>query len=645
MSTPHAFQTEVQQLLDLMIHSLYSEREIFLRELISNASDACDRLRFEALTDKDLLKGDGDLKIDVDFDEEHHTLTITDNGIGMTAEEAINQLGTIAKSGTKEFVSTLNEAQSADAASLIGQFGVGFYASFMVAERIVVESRSARVSSDEGVRWVSSGGGAFETETIARPQRGTTVTIELREDAHEFASHWRLHGLIKKYSDYVSYPIFMARYLTDEEKNEGKEAESEQVNEGQALWTRPKDEITDEQYKGFYQSACKQWDEPATRIHFSVEGALSFTALLFVPGSKPMDLFDRNRQGLSLYVRRVFIMDDCDDLLPEYLRFVKGVVDSDDLPLNVSREILQQQATVAKLRKQLVKRILGHLEQLADSEEEAGRATFTAIEEDFGPIMREGIVGDFTHKEQLARIARYQSTWTLAQEQPADGPPVKTGLAAYKERMSEGQEEIYYLTAPSLAAAQASPQVEGYQKRGYEVLYLVHPVDDYMMQYGSLAEFDGTKLVHIGKGDADLGDEEEKQALAEKSEEFKDFLAFCQEHLPDVKEVRLTARLTDSPCCLVTEAGGLSHGLEEVMRNLGQEVPQQQRILELNPDHDLVRLLKTNWASRSKKRKDKVPEQLAVLRDQALLAEGGKIEDNAAFANRIRDILADALGK
>ena len=625
--TDHVFQTEVQQLLHLMIHSLYSDRDIFLRELISNGSDACDKLRFRSLTESTLMAGDDRLQVDITADPVARTLTITDSGVGLTEAEAIEHLGTIAKSGTKQFLQAMGEAGKSS--NLIGQFGVGFYSSFMVADKVVVESRSATVSADHGVRWESAGDGRFVTETITRAQRGSTVTLHLKEDAKDFAETWKLRELVKKYSDYVSYPVNLPKYVSEEDAKKGVVAELEQVNAGQALWTRPKDQITDSEYTEFYKSACKQWDEPAARIHATVEGTLSFTALLFIPGEKPYDLFERDRRGLSLYVRRVFIMDDCKDLLPEYLRFVRGVVDSDDLPLNVSREILQQQDTVKKLRKQLVKRILDHLAQLATSTEDADKAAFIKIDAAFGPVMREGMVNDQENKDKLQRLVRYASTKTEGE--------AKTGLEDYVKRMAEGQQAIYFVTGANLAAAKSSPHLEGFTKRGFEVLYLVDPVDEWVSQ--QLTEFDGKKLVSVAKGAEDLGSEEEKKQLEEQTKELGGFITFVKESLgTEVKEVRLTNRLTDSPCCLVGEEHGMTPQMEELMRKMGQDVPTSARILELNPSHPLVAKLQALQASDA----PKATTHVKVLRDQAILAEGGRIADPAAFAKRVQELLLSA---
>ena len=565
--TQHAFQTEVTQLLQLMIHSLYSEREIFLRELISNASDACDRLRFQALTQVDLLKGDDQLGLSVIGDVEAKTLTLTDNGIGLTEAEAIEHLGTIAKSGTKAFLQKLKPEQAKDS-NLIGQFGVGFYSAFMVADRVVVESRSAHVGPDAGVRWESTGDGSFATEVITRAQRGTTVTLHLKDDAKDFAESWRIRELVKKYSDYVAYPIRAVKYQTEEEKKKGAKPEMEQVNAGQALWTRPKDEITEEQYKAFYKAACKQWDEPATRLHVTVEGTLAFTALLFIPSDKPFDLFDRERRGLSLYVRRIFVMDDCKDLLPEYLRFVRGVVDSDDLPLNVSREILQQQDLVPKLKKQLVKRILEHLARMAEGDDTA-KAAFAKIDTAFGAILREGLVSepDPETREKVAKLARFRSTWTEAQE-PADEAR-RTSFADYVARMQAGQKAIYYVTGANVAAAKASPHLEGYRAKGLEVLLFTDPVDEWIVQH--YTKHGVHELSSVAKGQADLANDEEKKQLEQQTKQFEGFLGAAKSALGDgISEVRLSKRLTDSPCCLVGGDQSVSPQLEEIMRRMGQ---------------------------------------------------------------------------
>ena len=626
--TQHAFQTEVTQLLHLMIHSLYSEREIFLRELLANASDACDKLRFQALTNPGLLAGGDELRIDVQADEQAKTITFIDNGVGLTEAEAIEHLGTIAKSGTKAFMQSLGQDKAKDA-TLIGQFGVGFYSAFMVADKVVVESRSAHAGADAGVRWESAGDGNFTTESVARAARGTTVTLHLKEDATEFAAGWRLRELVKKWSDYLAYPIRLPKHQTEEEAKKGP-PELEQANAGQPLWTKPKDQVTDEQYAAFYKSACRMWDEPATRLHVTVEGTLSFTTLLFVPTQKPYDMFERERRGVSLYVRRVFIMDDCKDLLPDWLRFLRGIVDSDDLPLNVSREILQNTTVVPKIRKQLVKKVIDHLLTLAASSEEKDQAAWTAIDTTFGPIIREGLVTDPEHQERVARLARYRSTWTEAE---AKGP---TSLEDYVRRMPAGQEAIYVVTAASPEAAAKAPQIEGFRKKGFEVLFLTDPVDEYVVQH--LTTFDGKKLAHVAKGGADLASADEKKDLEEQAKTFGGFMGFAKEALgDDIREVRLTSRLTDSPCCLVADEHGVSTQMEEIMKRMGQPVPKQQRVLELNPTHPLVLKLQSMHGQDASS--PKLKDHLSVLRDQAVLADGGRLADPAGFAKKVQELL------
>ncbi|MEK7413577.1 MAG: molecular chaperone HtpG [Planctomycetota bacterium] len=634
--TQHVFQTEVQQLLHLMIHSLYSQREIFLRELISNSSDACDKLRFAALTEPKLTAGDSDLRIDVAADKEAKTITITDNGIGLTEAEAVEHLGTIAKSGTKAFLQALGDGQKKDA-QLIGQFGVGFYSAFMVCDRVVVESRSARATADDGVRWESTGDGTFATEKLTRAIRGTTVTLHLKDDATEFIDSWKLRQLIKTWSDYVPYPVRMLA-----EKDGKPTSDFEQVNSGQPLWTKAKDAISDEDHTKFYRSACRLWDEPATRLHATVEGTLSFTALLYVPSERPYDLFQQDRKGVSLYVRRVFIMDDCKDLLPEWLRFVRGVIDSDDLPLNVSRELLQGGDTVKKIRKQVVKRLIDHLQKLASSGDENDRAAWSKVDASFGAVIREGVITDHENQERIAKLVRWRSTWTSAA--PAEGEAARsatTGLEDYIRRAGDAQKSIYYVLAPNLAAARANPAIEGFIKRGREVLFLAEPVDEFVVQH--LTEFDGRKLVDIAKGAADLADGNEKTQLEAKTKELDAFLVFAKDTLAaDVSSVRLTARLADSPCCLVGDDHAVSAQLEEMMRRMGQAPPPSKQVLELNPAHPLVARLAELHGDES--RRGEVADWLHSLRDQALLASGAKVPDGAAAAKRMQVLLQRAAG-
>ncbi|GDY12503.1 chaperone protein HtpG [Planctomycetota bacterium] len=666
--TQHAFQTEVQQLLHLMIHSLYSEREVFLRELISNAADACDKLRIRSLTDGALLPSSETLQIEVLPDTAERRLVIRDNGIGMTLDDAIEHLGTIAKSGTKAFLTSLADGDARKNANLIGQFGVGFYSSFMVADQVVVESRAAGASAEQGVRWASSGDGTYTTEPVTLARRGTTITLHLKEDAKDFAEPWRLRTLIKKYSDYLPYPVMLPK--EDPAKKDGEKIaseEKEQANAGQALWTRPKDQITDEQYAEFYRTVSHQWDEPATRLHVAVEGTLSFTSLLFIPTQRPMDLFERDHRGLSLYVRRVFVMDECKDLLPDWLRFVKGVVDSDDLPLNVSREILQQQDTVPKLRKQLVKRLCDHLLKLAQSSDAAEQKAWISIEETFGQVIREGIVSDHENKDRVARLARYRSTWTIATPSitaavppvladgsttvsdataaVADGSadnavrPTKTSLEDYVRRMPSTQPAIYVVAAPNLESAKGSPHAEAAVRKGYEVLFLIDPVDEWVVQH--LDKFDGKDVVNLAKGD--LASAEDKKELEEKSKRFEGFLGFCKEQLGDgVGSVQLTSALSDSPCRLVADPHAPSPQVEEMMRRMGQTVPPSKRTLELNPGHPLIQRLQALHSAEPSAAK--LAGWVAVLRDQAVLAEGGRIADPASFAKKVQELLLTAAG-
>jgi molecular chaperone HtpG len=666
MSESFEFQAEVKQLLNLMVHSLYSDREVFLRELIANASDACDKLRFEALTQPDLMAGDETLQIRLSFDKQAGTLTIEDNGIGMTAAEAKQHLGTIAHSGTKHFAEKWAARQTDKAgdkaSALIGQFGVGFYSSFMVADKVTVISRKAGQS--QAVWWQSTGDGRFETDLTEKPSRGTQITLHLKEDAKEFAEDARLRHLVKKFSDFVSYPVLLPKAKRDvsDDANDGANrgetestatdapAELEQVNAGRPLWTQSRESITDEQYRAFYQATCKMWDEPASHLHFTVEGSLEFTALLFFPSTKPYDLFDRGQRGLGLYVRRVFVMDDCKDLLPEYLRFVRGVVDSSDLPLNVSREILQQQDTVRKLRRILVKRILDHLTKLADSEDAKEKAAFATIDEQFGPILREGAISDGENRERIALLGRFHSSFTESQSPPQSqdndkssedtAAPNKTGFAAYIKRMPADQKAIYFITAPSVVAAAASPHVEGFLKRGYEVLYLTDPVDEWVTD--RLPQVDGKPLVSVAKGAADLGDETEKKDIAEKTEAFAPFLKYAKDALGDgIKEVRLSARLTDSACCLVADKYGMTSQMEELLRKMGQPAPPQERVLELNPEHAVVKKLRALHAE--KHDNEQLRDHVRILRDQALLSEGAKLPDPANFVRRVQRLMEQAL--
>ncbi len=618
-----SFQAEVKQILHLVTHSLYSNKEIFLRELISNASDACDKLRFEALNDPKLLEDAPNLEVRVAFDKDAKTLTITDNGIGLSAEEAVQNLGTIAKSGTREFMAALEGEQKKDA-QLIGQFGVGFYSGFIVADRIVVESRRAGVPTDQGVRWSSEGSGDFEVETIERAQRGTSVILHLREGEEEFLSAWKLKSVIGKYSDHISLPILMQKEEWDAETSKQiVKDEWAPVNKAAALWTRNKNDITPEQYTEFYKQISYDTEPPLAYTHNRVEGRSEYTQLLFVPAKAPFDLWNRDKRGgVKLYVKRVFIMDDAEALMPVYLRFVKGVIDSADLPLNVSRELLQESRDVKAIREGSTKRVLGMLEALADSEDQAEKDKYAAFWKDFGVVLKEGVGEDHQNQERLVKLLRFASTH-------ADEG---VSFADYTARMKEGQEAIYYITADSLAAAKSSPQLEIFRKKGIEVLLLVDRVDEWMLSH--LYELEGKPLQSVAKGSVDLGklqDEAEKKQAEEAATAFKPVLDRLKEALKDrAKDVRVTTRLVDSPACLVVEEGDMSGHLARLLKQAGQTAPKSLPTLEVNADHALVRRLDGNAHF----------DDLAnILFDQALLAEGGQLDDPASYVRRVNSLL------
>ena len=652
-----SFQAEVAQLLHLVTHALYSNKEIFMRELISNASDACDKLRFEALNDPALFEDAPTLEVRVSFNKEAKTLTISDNGIGLSQQEAIDNLGTIAKSGTKDFVSKLSGDQKADS-QLIGQFGVGFYSGFIVADKITVESRRAGLPTADGVRWVSGGSGDFEVESMERPQRGTSVTLHLRDDALDYANNWKLKGIIAKYSDHISLPILM-------EKEEWKEGEAidkddpskgtsgggmvmtgewETVNQASALWTRAKKDITPEQYQDFYKQISHDHADALAHTHNRVEGNQEYTQLLYIPSKAPMDLYNRERNsGLKLYVKRVFIMDDAEALLPAYLRFVKGVVDSNDLPLNVSRELLQESRDVKAIREGCTKRVLGMLEDLAKhnvlpktedgvtdvlsaeekAEQEAGLGKFDAFYAEFGAVLKEGLGEDFANKDRLSKLLRFASSTT---------DTVSISFADYKARMKEGQEAIYYITADNAAAAKNSPQLEVFKKKGIEVLLMTDRVDEWALNY--VNEFDGTPLQSVAKGAVDLGklqDEAEKKAAEEAAETFKPLLAKLKEALKDkAEDVRVTTRLVDSPACLVVQDHGMSTQLARMLKQAGQTAPEVKPVLEVNAEHPLVKKLEGSVHFN---------DLAHILFDQALLAEGGMPSDPAAYVRRVNALL------
>jgi molecular chaperone HtpG len=651
-----SFQAEVAQLLHLVTHSLYSNKEIFLRELISNASDACDKLRFEALHDAALYEDQPELAVNLSFDKDAKTLTITDNGIGMSQQEAIDHLGTIAKSGTKDFMAKLSGDQKQDA-QLIGQFGVGFYSGFIVADKITVESRRAGLSAEAGVRWTSGGTGDFEVETINREQRGTRVILHLRDDALDYANGWRLKDIVNKYSDHISLPIRM-------EKEEWKEGENDQpgamvktgdwetINQATALWTRPRKDISDEQYAEFYKAISHDFEAPLTWTHNRVEGSTEYTQLLYLPAHAPHDLWNREKAaGIKLYVKRVFIMDEAEALLPTYLRFVKGVVDSADLPLNVSRELLQESRDVKAIREGCTKRVLAMLEDLArrdklpeapadagegaadttagvtdvvSEEDKAAAGKFTKFYAEFGAVLKEGLGEDFANRDRLAKLLRFASTTS---------DTVSVSFADYKARMKEGQDAIYYITADTLAGARNSPQLEVFRKKGIEVLLMTDRVDEWALNF--LTEFDGTPLQSVAKGAVDLGklqDEAEKKAAEDAAEAFKPVLARLKEALKDkAEDVRVTTRLVDSPACLVVQDGGMSTQLARMLKQAGQPAPAVKPVLEVNAEHPLVKKLDGSVHFH---------DLAHILFDQALLAEGGLPEDPAAYVKRVNALLA-----
>ncbi|MDO8771776.1 MAG: molecular chaperone HtpG [Burkholderiaceae bacterium] len=663
-----SFQAEVAQLLHLVTHSLYSNKEIFLRELISNASDACDKLRFEALNTPALFEDAPSLEVRVSFDKDAKTLTISDNGIGLSQQEAIDNLGTIAKSGTKDFVSKLSGDQKADS-QLIGQFGVGFYSGFIVADKITVESRRAGLPSAQGVRWVSGGAGDFEVDTIDRAQRGTSVTLHLRDDALDYANSWKVKGIINKYSDHISLPILMEKEAWKEGDPINKDdpskgttgggmvmtGEWETVNQASALWTRAKKDISAEHYQDFYKQISYDQADALAYTHNRVEGKQEYTQLLYIPSKAPMDLYNRERNsGLKLYVKRVFIMDDAEALLPGYLRFVKGVVDSSDLPLNVSRELLQESRDVKAIREGCTKRVLGMLEDLAKhnalpaaasdvtdvadattagvtdilsaeekAEAEAAVGKYSQFYAEFGAVLKEGLGEDFGNKERLAKLLRFASSTTDS---------VSVSFADYKARMKDGQEAIYYITADNLAAAKNSPQLEVFKKKGIEVLLMTDRVDEWALNY--LQDFDGTPLQSVAKGAVDLGklqDEDEKKAAKEAAETFKPLLAKLKEALKDkAEDVRVTTRLVDSPACLVVQDHGMSTQLARMLKQAGQTAPEVKPVLEVNAEHPLVKKLEGSVHFN---------DLAHILFDQALLAEGGMPADPAAYVRRVNALL------
>jgi molecular chaperone HtpG len=624
MKETMGFQTEVKQLLHLMIHSLYSNKEIFLRELVSNASDACDKLRFEAINNAGLFENDSELKIRVSFDKAARTITIEDNGIGLSREDAIEHLGTIAKSGTKEFFGKLSGDQQKDAA-LIGQFGVGFYSAFIVADKVTVRSRKAGLQAAEGVEWESKGDGEFSVEAIEKAERGTQIILHLKADEDELLSGWKLKSILTKYSDHISLPIQMLKEEWDEEAGGMKATgDWENVNKANALWARSKSDITAEQYNEFYKTISFDFADPLAYTHNRVEGGRSeYTSLLYIPAKAPYDLWDRNQQkGIKLYVKRVFIMDDAEQLMPPYMRFVKGVIDSSDLPLNVSREILQESRDVKAIREGSVKKVLGLLEDMAANETEK----YASFWKEFGQVLKEGMGDDPANKERIAKLLRFATT-------QSEGEAQTVSLADYVGRMKEGQEKIYYVTADTYAAAKYSPHLEVFKKKGVEVLLLSDRVDEWMLSY--LQDFEGKELQSCAKGGLDLGaleDEKDKETKKKVEDEFKDVLKKVEDLLKDrIKEARVTLRLTDSPACIVADEMGMSEHLKRMLKQAGQNAPDTKPILELNPEHPFIQRLKIE--------KNHFDEWVNVLFDQAVLAEGGQLEDPAGFVRRLNMLL------
>ena len=618
------FQSEVKQLLQLMIHSLYSNKEIFLRELISNASDAADKLRFKALSNPALYEGDGELRVRVSFDADKGTLTISDNGIGMTREQVIDHLGTIAKSGTKEFLTALGQDQAKDS-QLIGQFGVGFYSAFIVADKVTVKTRAAGEATDKGVLWESAGEGEYSVADIEKKSRGTDVILHLREDEKEFLNEWRLREIIGKYSDHIGLPVEM---LTKEYDDEGKEIGEkwEKINKSDALWTRSKNDISDEEYKEFYKHLSHDFADPLLWAHNKVEGNQEYTSLLYVPSKAPWDLFNReNKHGLKLYVQRVFIMDDAEQFMPNYLRFMRGLIDSNDLPLNVSREILQDNKTTAALRKALTKRSLQMLEKLA--KEDADK--YQQFWKEFGLVLKEGPAEDFGNKETIAKLLRFASTHKDSSEQTVS-------LEDYVARMKEGQKAIYYITADSYVAAKNSPHLELFNKKGIEVLLLSDRIDEWMLSY--LTEFDGKSLQTITKADLDLGDladKEENEAQKEQDKAFDSFIERVKTLLGErVKEVRLTHRLTDTPAVVSTGNDQMTTQMAKLFAAAGQPVPEVKYTFELNPEHHLVKKV-ADTADEAE-----FADWVELLLEQAMLAERGSLENPAAFIKRINKLLS-----
>jgi len=642
--TTRQFQTEVQQLLDLVIHSLYSNRDIFLRELISNASDAIDKVRFEAHSNELLLEGNSEWKIKITPDTTAGTLTIRDNGIGMNIGEVEENIGTIARSGTKAFMQALTDKASTNNPELIGQFGVGFYASFMVADKVTLETRKAGDAA-LGCRWESIGDGSYTIEEVSREHRGTEITLHLKEEFKEYLEEWKIRSIVKKYSDYIQYPVVMdiTRSETpkgvDGEEIEGagtiEKVEEQTLNSMKAIWTRPKNEVSEEEYNEFYKHISHDFENPFKTIHFSAEGTSEFRAVLYIPGKKPFDMFMSDRKkGLQLYVKRVFITDHCEELIPDYLRFVKGVVDSSDLPLNVSREILQEDVQIKRIQKGLVGKVLSTLTDVKEKDFDE----YVKFWKEFGPVLKEGLHFDYANKEKLQDLILFESTTTEAGS--------FTGLKQYVERMPETQKEIYYITGDNRATLETSPHLEVFRAKGYEVLFLTDPVDEWVVQ--SLHEYNEKKLKAVDRGDVDLDSEEEKTEKEAQQEEakkeFGDMLSFVKNRLEDrIKDVRLSKRLTDSACCLVADEYGMNANMERILKAMNQPVPDSKRVLELNPGHPIMKVMSDLF--KEDQEDSRLGDYAELLYDQALLTEGSPIKDPLRFTRLVSELMVKAAGK
>lgn len=621
------FQTEAKQLLKLMIHSLYSNKEIVMRELISNASDAADKLRFEGLINASLYESDSELKIRISYDSEARTITITDNGIGMSRQEVIDHIGTIAKSGTREFFDSLTGDQAKDA-HLIGQFGVGFYSAFIIADKVTLNTRRAGLTAEQGVRWESAGEGDYTLEAIVKPTRGTEITLHLREDEDEFLNGMRLRNIIRKYSDHITLPIVMKKeeWSHEDKKNQIID-EDETINQASALWARSKNDITDEQYQEFYKHVAHDFEPPLAYLHAKVEGKQEYTQLLYIPSRAPFDLFDRDhRRGVKLYVQRVFIMDDAEKLLPNYLRFIRGVIDSNDLPLNVSREILQESKDIDSIRAGVVKKVLGLIEDLANNEDDAENQKFKTFYREFGQVLKEGVGEDFANRDRIAKLLRFVTT-----QSDSDEPSI--ALNTYIQRMKDGQEKIYYVTADSLKAARSSPHLEVFRKKNIEVLLLSDRIDEWLVT--NLSEFEGKSLQSVAKGGLDLGnleDDAEKEEQKKEADAYQELIEKMKTTLSEqVKDVRVTFRLTESPACLVADTYDMGGNLERLLKSAGQKIQHAKPILEINPHHPMIQRLKSE--------EENFTDWSHLLFDQALLAEGGQLEDPVAFVKRLNELL------